>query len=136
MKIVIDTNVIISAMFFGGRPRELMELLVKDKVTAFASPEIIIEYQETAEEISSKYPDKTALFTLDMIISIMNIIWPISEIKICRDPKDNKFIECAFDSICMYIVTGDKDLRVLQEYADIQIVTVSEFLDEFCSFDM
>ena len=48
MKIVIDTNVVASAMFFGGRPKQLLELLVSRRLEAYASPEIITEYQETA----------------------------------------------------------------------------------------
>ena len=54
MKIVIDTNVVASAMFFGGRPRELLELLVSHRIDAYASSEIITEYQETAEELCAK----------------------------------------------------------------------------------
>ncbi len=49
MKVVIDTNVVASAMFFGGRPKELLELLVSHKLEAYASTETISEYQETAE---------------------------------------------------------------------------------------
>ena len=59
MKIVIDTNVVASAMFFGGRPKQLLELLVSRRLEAYASAEIITEYQETAEELCSRYPDKT-----------------------------------------------------------------------------
>ena len=47
MKIVIDTNVIASALFFGGRPKELVELLVTQKLEAYASTEILGEYKET-----------------------------------------------------------------------------------------
>ena len=47
MKIVIDTNVVASAIFFGGRPKKLLELLVSHSLEAFASSEIITEYQET-----------------------------------------------------------------------------------------
>lgn len=44
MRIVIDTNVVASAIFFGGKPRELLELLMRRQVDAYASPEIISEY--------------------------------------------------------------------------------------------
>lgn len=46
MKIVIDTNVIASAVFFGGKPRQLLELLFQRKVDAYASPEILLEYRK------------------------------------------------------------------------------------------
>ena len=47
---------------------------------------------------------------------------------VCRDPDDNKFIECAIDGRCLYIVSGDRDLLSLTKYNDVQIVTVAKFL--------
>ncbi len=61
----------------------------------------------------------------------MEIIQPESHIDICRDPDDNKFISCAKDGRCLYIVSGDKDLLTLKEYQQIRIVTVAEFFREF-----
>lgn len=52
-------------------------------------------------------------------------------IEACRDPDDNKFIEYAIDNRCIYIVSGDKDLLVLEQYEDIGILTVSEFLEQY-----
>ena len=57
MKIVIDTNVVASAIFFGGYPGALIELVVSKKLDAYA--EIITEYQETTEELCNKYPEKS-----------------------------------------------------------------------------
>ncbi len=130
MRIVIDTNVIASAIFFGGRPKKLLELLVSHKLEAFASPEIILEYRETIEELCSRYPTKPEILPLTTIITAMHIIEPVSNIEICRDPDDNKFIECANDADCIYIVSGDKDLLSLEHYNDIKIVTVAEFLSK------
>lgn len=53
MRIVIDTNVVASAIFFGGRPKDLIELVVSKKLDAYASTEIITEYQETTDELWS-----------------------------------------------------------------------------------
>ena len=58
MRIVIDTNVIISAVFFGGFPRHLIELFFSGKFDAVASPDIIQEYTETYEEIHAEYADR------------------------------------------------------------------------------
>lgn len=68
MRIVIDTNVVASAIFFGGKPRELLELLMRRQVDAYASPEIISEYQETCDELISRYPVKPVLLPLNQII--------------------------------------------------------------------
>lgn len=131
MKIVIDTNVVASAMFFGGHPKKLLELLVSHKFEAYATPEIIIEYQETAEELCSRYPEKPIRLPLTTIVAAMKIIEPTSAVNVCRDPDDDKFINCALDAKCLYIVSGDKDLLSLVNYAKIKIVTVSEFLASY-----
>ncbi len=54
-----------------------------------------------------------------------------SKIEICRDPDDNKFIECAVDSRAIYIVSGDKDLLDIKKYKDIKILTAKEFCDMY-----
>lgn len=129
MKIVIDTNVIASAIFFGGKPKSLLELLMKHQLEAYASPSMILEYQETCDELLSRYPGKPLILPLNQIISACTLIEPSTKISVCRDPDDNKFIECAIDAECIYIVSGDKDLLSVQEYAGIRIVTVADFLD-------
>lgn len=131
MKIVIDTNVVASAIFFGGRPKELLEHVLSRRVEAFASPEIVSEYKDTIEELCSRYPKKPGNIPLTIILSGMQMIEPTTHLLVCRDPDDNKFIECAYDAKCIYIVSGDKDLLSLKNYGDIEIVTVSDFLSIF-----
>ena len=131
MRIVIDTNVVASAIFFGGRPRDLIELIVSKKLDAYASTGIITEYQETTEELCNKYPEKSVTPPLTTIVSAIKIIEPTSRIAVCRDPDDDIFINCAVDADCLYIVSGDKDLLSLGNYDKIQIVTVSEFFQRY-----
>lgn len=130
MKIVIDTNVIVSAMFFGGKPRQLVELLVKHKFQSFASAEIVNEYQDTASELCARYPKKPVHLPLTAIVTAMNIIETTSDISVCRDPDDDKFINCALDSNCSYIISGDNDLLTIKNYNGIKIVTVAEFFHQ------
>ena len=131
MKIVIDTNVIASAIFFGGRPKELIEHLVYRRVDAYASTEIISEYRETIEELSERYPNRPNNIPLTDILFAMKMVEPTTHVDICRDLDDNKFIDCAIDGGCIYIVSGDKDLLSLKSYGDIEIVTVSDFLTKY-----
>ena len=55
------------------------------------------------------------------------MIEPETQLHVCRDPDDDKFIECATDAQCLYIVSGDKDLLSLKRIKDIQVVTIAEF---------
>ena len=127
MRIVIDTNAVASAVFFGGRPRELLELMMRRELDAYISKEILNEYRETVEYLRKKYPAKKVSIPLAQITAACTIIEPRTNVKVCRDPDDDKFIACAVDSRSLYIVSGDKDLLAVKQYEDIQIVTVADF---------
>ena len=127
MKIVIDTNVVASAVFFGGRPRELLEKLLLGELTAFVSPEIMEEYQATLRRLQEKYPQKAVNVPLTQIVTACRLIEPKTTVHVCRDPDDDKFIACAVDSKSLYIVSGDRDLLTVGKYQDVEIVTVADF---------
>ena len=131
MKIVIDTNVVASAIFFGGRPRQLLEELFLKNIEAFASPEILMEYKETFEELRSRYPDKPVHIPLTQIAASCKVVTPTQNFRVCRDPDDDKFINCAVEGKCVYIVSGDKDLLSLEHFHDVEIVTVAEFFSRY-----
>ena len=131
MKIVIDTIVIASAVFFGGKPRQLLELLFQRKVDAYASPEILLEYQETFDYLIEKYPGKHVTVPMAQIARACIVIEPVTDIHVSRDPDDDKFISCAVDGKCMYIVSGDKDLLSVGQYEDIEIVSVADFFKKY-----
>ena len=65
------------------------------------------------------------------LINAMEIIYPVTQVKVCRDPEDDKFLGCAKDSGALYIVSGDKDLLVISEYDGIRIVTAREFCEQY-----
>jgi putative PIN family toxin of toxin-antitoxin system len=130
MRLVIDTNVIISGLFYGGLPNMLLELVVKNKVKHIASEEIIDEYRKLVKRISAKIGISEKITALDYLIPRVEIINPTTKIDICRDFDDNKFINCAIDGKCKYIISGDNDLLVIRRVANVEIVTVKEFLEE------
>ena len=66
---------------------------------------------------------------LSPLIKAMEIIEPVTHVEICRDSDDNKFLECAKDSHALYIVSGDKDLLVIEQFGNIQIVTAKDFYE-------
>jgi putative PIN family toxin of toxin-antitoxin system len=103
------------------------------KVDSFVTKEIIDEYIETIDYLKDKYKDKNINIPINHIISSVHCIESKTKIDICRDPDDNKFIECAMDGKCVYIVSGDKDLLTIGEIENIEIVTVSEFLNKYNS---
>lgn len=131
MKIVVDTNVLVSGVFFGGYPRRVLASIVRRDISACASVEIITEYQEIVDEMIDRKQGHIDHGLLAPLIEALDIIHTSSDIKVCRDPDDDKFINCAKDARALYIVSGDKDLLVLRQYEDIQIVTAKEFCTKY-----
>lgn len=127
MKIVIDTNVVISGTFFGGFPRKILEAVVNNKVDAYANTKIIKEYLDIVKEMIVDKGGKIDENILSPFIEKLNLVKPVSKIKISRDKDDDKFIECAIDSKALYVVSGDKDLLDIVEFQNISIITAKEF---------
>ena len=129
MRIVIDTNVIASAVFFGGKPYQLLRYIMEGSVDVVASKEIVDEYEEIILRLQQKYPAITTKIPLQDLLTKFEIIRVSSDIHVSRDPDDDKFISCAIDGKCLYIVSGDEDLLTIGNYDGIEIVTVAGFLE-------
>ena len=129
MRIVIDTNVLISAIFFGGPPLQVLQTVISRQNESYVSPDIWDEYRDVIDRISGKYPPRLRQQLVNEILMLFKVIIPSSEIRVCRDPDDDKFISCAIDAHCKYIVSGDKDLLSLGNIGDVLICTPAEFLD-------
>lgn len=131
MKIIIDTNVVISGTFFGGYPRKILKAVVNNEVSAYASKSIVDEYLEIIDEMINSKQGKITKKILDPFIKKLIVIKPTTKIELSRDSDDDKFIECAVDSKATYIVSGDKDLLDIKKYNNIKIVTAKKFCDNY-----
>ena len=131
MKTVIDTDVLVSAIFFGGKPKQIMEMLIGGQIEVYATKEILSEYRETTDFLQRKYSRASGNPALSYIMERLRIIEAKTRIAVCRDSDDDKFIGCAVDAGCSHLISGDKDLLELENYDGIEIVTASEFLEKF-----
>lgn len=129
MRIVIDTNVIASAIFFGGKPYQLLHYIMEGWVEVVASKEIVDEYEEIVLRLKQKYPAFSTKIPLQEFLARLEVIQVRSDIHVSRDPDDDKFISCAVDGKCLYIVSGDNDLLSIGRFDDIEILTVSDFMN-------
>jgi putative PIN family toxin of toxin-antitoxin system len=128
MKIVIDTNIYISAIFWGGKPREVLDLGRSGEMLIFISPEI---ESEIAEKLSKKFTlkeDEIKNVLLDLSTFTIPTLVTLHVEAVPEDPEDNKFIECALTCKANYIVSGDRHLLQLKEFAGIKILKASEIL--------
>ena len=96
MRVVFDTNVLMSAIFFSGTQSKILKHWRKGDFTAVISKPIIVEYTRVAEEIGEKFPQINISEILELLILNSEIV-DTGDLKItaCEDPDDNKFIECA-----------------------------------------
>lgn len=132
MKIVIDTNVLISGVFFGGNPEKVLRAAVnRQDVTACVTPEIADEYQEIVREMINRKQGHLNKDILAPLIGAMEFVVPVSKVEVCRDPDDDKFLACALDAVAYYIVSGDADLLVIENFENIKIITAKDFCERF-----
>ena len=133
LKAVLDTNTLVSAFFWRGNEYRLFKKIEEGKIKLFLSKEIVDEVEDVINrekfkdiiEKTNQRPDEI----IQKIISVSHIvIGPKLNIRICRDPKDNKFIECGINANVDYIVSGDKDLLDLKMYKNINIIKTSNML--------
>lgn len=130
-RVVIDTNLYISAIFWGGKPREIVELGWNARILIFTSPEIQAEIERKLKTNFGLDEKEVAqiLFDYSMFTLPIKPLQKILAIK--ADPDDDKFIECAVASKAGYIVSGDKHLLNLKSYQGIQIMKAAKFLEIF-----
>jgi hypothetical protein len=127
VRAVLDTNILISAILFGGKPDQVLSLVIEEKLIGVISPVLISELKEV---FSKKFPLKEADFKLTFknIEEIFITVQPEKTIDIVKDEDDNRVLEAALEGKCNYIITGDKDLLDLKTFKNIKIMTPDAFL--------
>ena len=131
MRVIIDTNVLICGIFFGGPPAKILKAWHGGELQLVVSPEILEEYFEVCERISVRYPDIDTAPILVLIARNSQVVEspPLTE-QISRDADDDKFIACAIASDTRTIVSGDNDLLTVYSYQSIQVLTPRNFVDK------
>jgi hypothetical protein len=128
--VVIDTNVLVSALLFGGVPGKLIPLWRKRKVQPKASKEIIEEYLRVLAYPKFDLSEEEINFLLYYEILPFFEIIRIKKgpILVAKDPSDDKFIRCAQGAGARIIISGDQHLLKLSPYRQIRIISPSDFL--------
>jgi len=129
-RLVLDTNVLVSAVHVGGPPEELLLLANQGAIELFLSPFILKETSVVLKEKFGWGKERIRLL-LDVLEEVATVIAPETDLKvITNDKADNRILACAVDAKADFLVTGDKrHLLPLKGYRDIHIVTPRECLD-------
>ncbi len=133
MRVVLDTNVVVSGIFFGGVPGRIMAAWATDQLSMVLSPAILAEYQRVGAELGTHYPDLTAAWEPILALITMNALIvdapPLAAV-VSDDPADDMFLAAAFASHTPIIVSGDKDLLRVSGWRGIVVRTPRQFHDE------
>ena len=131
MRIVLDTNILISGVFFRGKERDLLELWFSGKFDVICTEEIFEEYSEVLTRFTEKSSENKHQKITSIIAKNCLFIKNVYNEKYSRDSDDDKFINCAISGGAKYIVSGDKDLLVLKNIDALEIITAANFLKLF-----
>jgi putative PIN family toxin of toxin-antitoxin system len=135
MQIVIDTNVLVSCLFNqNSKVHRILLYLIDGKYQLLYSEETMRELEEVLfrPRISRNILKDWDIAELIALLRFLGIpILVKTSISFCRDPEDDKFLELAVDGHADYIVSGDKDLLILNSFRGIAIITPAAFLKLF-----
>jgi uncharacterized protein len=132
MKVVLDTNVFVSGIFFSGPPYRIMDAWRRGKLKIIVSLDILKEYRGTAEELSAKFSQIDLTDWLELLTLKATLIdAPRLPEGICTDPDDDKFLACAVESKAAVVISGDKALRRASGYKGVQVLSPRQFVDQY-----
>ena len=130
MKVILDTNVIVSGIFWKGASEKVLYAWADDKFKLVISSGIITEIIKTLMNFKIKLPFDDILLWLSVLLWKAELVEPEERVDVIKDdPDDNKFIEAAIEGNAGYIVSQDKHLLNIKEYKGIKIILRKDFLE-------
>jgi|ERR1017187_1871707 putative PIN family toxin of toxin-antitoxin system len=127
MRVVLDTNIYISAFRSGGKPKSAFELAILGAYTLVVSEAILMEIERVLRT-KFGWPRSILGPTLERVAARAELVSPKVPITDCVDPDDNRILEAAVEGRVDFIVSGDKHLLRIKTFRGIDILTVSDFL--------
>jgi uncharacterized protein len=132
LKVVLDTNVLISAIFFSGPPAEILKAWRRGDIQFILSPDIADEYIRVARILADDFPGIEINSILTLILTNSEIIQaPAMPHQVCEDLDDDKFLACALAGGCLLIISGDKHLLKESGYRGISIISPRKFAEQY-----
>src|ERR1700690_2269268 len=129
LKVVLDTNVFISGVFFSGPPHQILATWESGEFELAVSQDILNEYRRVGEILSEEHRNIDLNPILSFIIEHAKVYRPVRlKEPICKDPDDDKFLACALASGSKVIISGDKHLLDVSGYAGIEVLQPREFV--------
>jgi uncharacterized protein len=130
-RLVLDTNVLISAIVFGGVPREILHLVMAGEVDCFTSIPILEELHEVLQRPKFGLSAEQAQSIIEELSNLCDVVTPsVSVREITDDPDDDRILECALQAKADVIVSGDAHLLALATYGGTRILSPADLLKQ------
>lgn len=130
-RVVLDTNVLISAIVFGGKPKKVLQAAIAGTFQLVLSNTLLEELHGVLEGPKFKLPREMMKTVRDELLLFADLVVPMNKLDvIVSDPDDNRVLECAATGEVDFIVSGDPDLLDLGQFQNIRIWTPAQFVRE------
>lgn len=129
-RVTNDTNVWLSALYFSGKPAQIVRLIEEKEIVSVRSNFILGELREKMIH-DFNTPSHAANGTIAYVTSLSELVSVKGKDFGLRDPADNKVLETALVGKCEWLITGDKDLLIVGKYSYIHIVKPEQFLQQY-----
>lgn len=129
-RVVFDTNIVASASFWEGSPKDCLRVWQSGRCEALVSSAILAEYLEITDRLAARYPDRNPVRWGAALAASAELIFPNVRIRgVTTDPDDEMFLECAIAGEADFLVSGDKGhLQSLGLVREVRIVSPKVFL--------
>ena len=129
MRVVLDTNVLVSAIVFGGAPRQILESGIAGSIRLCVSESLIRELQAVLRRAKFGFTAQMVQTVVSELTAVSDWVVPEKHHDlIAADPADNEVLDCAVAAEADYIVTGDSHLLRLGKCGEVGIVTPEAFI--------
>jgi uncharacterized protein len=130
VKVILDTNVFVSGVFFSGPPYQILKAWRGGRLELVMSSDILDEYRRVATILAEGFSPVNLQGILEFVEKeAVFFDAPTLPEQVCDDPDDDKFLACALASDTKIIVSGDKHLLRVSGYRDIEVLKPKAFLD-------
>jgi len=129
-RLVLDTNIFISALGWGGRPGKVLKSCISGRHELLLSLELLEELASVLRHPKFDFiPVEKKVHLLKNLAIISEIVRPAIKLNVIpEDPADNKVLECAVAGAADYIISGDAHLLDLKQYSKVRIISAEEFV--------
>jgi len=124
--VVFDTNVVLSAILFGGVPRDLLLAALDGHFRLWISRPLLAELDRVLRYKFNYEPPASEVVVRELT-ALCTLAEPRQTIAACRDPDDSRVLECAVAADAQYVVTGDQDLLSLHPLRGIGVLSPASF---------